>query len=439
VSFGKGELNSLRLGPRLRFCDYIPDSLEKENALNSLTDGVLFSVMAGLTNPFWGAFAVQLGASDYMLGLLTSLPALANLLAQIPAAIVIDKFDNRLEPTLKFAFISRSFYLVFAFLPIVPLPSNVKAWTFIICYTLMRFPGTICDVAWLALMGELFTPSLRARIFAERNMVCSLVSLVATLVAGKMLDALSWPVNYAILYFVGYIFVMGSWYYLGRLKEKPRPYAGENARPAGLEAFKVVWKDKGFLRFIAAVAVVYLGFHIPAALWTILWVKIMGLSNSWLGMFSTISGVMSFLSYNQWGKWSEKHGNLKVFIVTSGAHIIFPLLYGHFPSPYVHLAINALSGFFGAGLSLCLFNALLDLSSDVSRPAYTAVYNITLGVSAFIWPMVGVSIYEMLGMTATLDLTFGIRVLGVAIAAYLLSDQIKRGLQDLSVIDADKV
>ena len=46
--------------------------------------------MAGLTNPFWGAFAVQLGASDYMLGLLTSLPALANLLAQIPAAILVE-------------------------------------------------------------------------------------------------------------------------------------------------------------------------------------------------------------------------------------------------------------------------------------------------------------------------------------------------------------
>ena len=142
----------MRLKNRLRLCDYIPDQVERENAINSLIDGALFSVMAGLTNPFWGAFAVQLGASDYMLGLLTSLPALANLLAQIPSAILIDKYHNRLEPILKSALAARSFYLVFAFLAVAPFPSTLKAWIFIICYTLMRFPGTMCDVAWICLL-----------------------------------------------------------------------------------------------------------------------------------------------------------------------------------------------------------------------------------------------------------------------------------------------
>lgn len=72
---------------RLRSYDYIADPVERENAVNSLIDGSLFSVMSGLTQPFWGAFAVQLGASDYMVGLLTSLPALMNLAAQVPSAI----------------------------------------------------------------------------------------------------------------------------------------------------------------------------------------------------------------------------------------------------------------------------------------------------------------------------------------------------------------
>ncbi|HHY12530.1 MAG TPA: hypothetical protein GX529_07855 [Firmicutes bacterium] len=75
------ELRLLARLRRLRFCDYIPDPVERENAISSLIDGSLFSVMSGLTQPFWGAFAVQLGASDYMLGLLTSLPALVSLLA----------------------------------------------------------------------------------------------------------------------------------------------------------------------------------------------------------------------------------------------------------------------------------------------------------------------------------------------------------------------
>ncbi len=420
----------MRLKNRLRLCDYIPDQVERENAINSLIDGALFSVMAGLTNPFWGAFAVQLGASDYMLGLLTSLPALANLLAQIPSAILIDKYHNRLEPILKSALAARSFYLVFAFLAVAPFPSTLKAWIFIICYTLMRFPGTMCDVAWMAMMGELFTPTLRARIFAERNMVSSLVSLLATVVAGKMLDALAWPVNYMVLYIMGYAFVMGSWYYLTRLKENPERNLERKQHAGGLRNFKTVWKDKTFLKFIGAAAVIHIGFHIPAALWTILWVKLMNLSNTWIGMFSTVSGLMSFLTYTRWGRWCEKYGNLKVFLVASGAHILFPLVYGHFRSPYVHLAVNAVGGFFGAGLNLSIFNALLDVSGDVSRPTYAAVYNIVLGISAFIWPVIGVSVYKLFGMTKTLDLTFVVRAVGLLLAAYLLSDQIKGKSQE---------
>ena len=54
-----------------------------------------------------------------MVGLLTSLPALATLLAQVPSALLVDRYDNRLEPTLKSSLVSRSFYLV---LPSLRLP-----------------------------------------------------------------------------------------------------------------------------------------------------------------------------------------------------------------------------------------------------------------------------------------------------------------------------
>lgn len=410
---------------RLRFCDYIPDPVERNNAVNSLIDGSLYSIMVGLTQPFWGAFAVHLGASDYMVGLLTSLPALATLLAQVPSALLVDRYDNRLEPTLKSSLVSRSFYLVFAFLAFAPLPLNVRAWVFIVSFALMNFPGTMCGIAWTAMMGEMFTPRLRARIFAERNMVATLVSLIATVVAGRLLDLLPWPSNYTVLYLLGYGFVMGSWYYLTRLKEKPLSHEGRRDAPAGLKAFYAAWKDKSFVKFIGSVFVIYIGFHLTAALWTILWVKMMGLSNTWIGMFSTASGIMSFLTYKQWGRWSEKYGNQKVLLATTAAHILFPLIYSHFRSPYVFVAINAFAGFFGAGFNLSIFNGLLDVSPDAARPTYVALYNIVLGLSGFIWPLVGVSMYRAIGMTLTLDLVFVIRILVTLAAGLLLADKIK--------------
>ncbi len=421
------ELRLLARLRRLRFCDYIPDPVERENAISSLIDGSLFSVMSGLTQPFWGAFAVQLGASDYMLGLLTSLPALVSLLAQVPSAILIDRYDNRQKPTLRAGFVSRSSFLLFAFLAIAPLPLNVRAWSFILAFSLRNFPETMCGIAWTAMMGEMFSPSLRARIFAERNMVTTFISLLATVAAGQMLDIVPWPVNYAVLYLLGYGFVMGSWYYLTRLNEVPLSKEERTNAPAGLKAFQAACGDREFLKFVAGLLIIYLGFHIPAALWTILWVKLMGLSNTWIGMFSTVSGIMSFLTYKQWGKWTEQYGAQTVLLVTTGAHVVVPLVYGHFRSPYVFLLINAVTGAFGSGLNLSIFSTLLDITPDATRPAYVAVYNIALGLSGVIWPLVGVSLYKAIGMTRTLDIAFLLRTGAVLAAGLLFAEKTKKG------------
>lgn len=402
----------------LRFFKYIPDPVERQNAVNSLIDGSLFAVMSGLTQPFWGAFAVQLGASDYMVGLLTSLPALVNLLAQVPAVLLIDRYDNRKMPTLRSAFVSRSFLLLFAFLAIAPLPPGASAWCFVLAFAIRSFPETMCNIAWTAMMGEMFSSRFRARIFADRNMVTTFISLLATIAAGQMLDILAWPVNFAALYLIGYGFVMGSWYYLTLHKEIPLPEEERINAPTGLRAFQAIRGDTRFIKFVIGLLIIYIGFHFTAALWTILWVRIMGLSNTWLGLFTTVSGIMSFLTYRYWGRLIEKHGAQRVLLLTSGAHVIVPLVYGHSRSPYVHLLVHVLTGSFGAGLNLSVFNMLLDVTPDATRPAYVAVYNMALGLSNVVWPLVGVSLYDAIGMTRTLDIAFLIRIC-VAVAAGL--------------------
>jgi len=405
---------------RIRFCYYIQDPVERQNAITSLIDGSLYSVMAGLTGPFWGAFAVRLGASDYMLGLLSSLPALIGLISQIPSALLIDKYPNRQKPTLVYSMVHRCFYFFFAVLALAPVPAHLKAWAFIIAFSVMNFPATAAGIAWTAMMGEMFEPRSRARIFGERNMVCTFVSLVSTVLAGSFLDHVGWPWNYGFLYLVSYGFVFGSWIYLRKLKETPLGSDERSKVPAGLRAFKVALLDTSFLRFILAVFAIHVGLHLPAALWTILWVKVMGLSNTWLGLFSTAAGVMSFLSFRKWGEWSEKKGNLWVLIITGGAHIIFPLIYAHFRSPYVYLVLNALGGFFGAGFGLSIFNALLDVSPDASRPTYIAIYNTLIGMSGFIWPLAGIYLYEAVGLNAVLDISFAVRILGMVVAGWVI-------------------
>lgn len=412
---------------RFGICSYIPDGPEKRNAAVSIIDGMLFSVMSGLTTPFWGAFAVKLGATDYTLALLSSLPALVALVAQIPSALLLEHCDDYLRPTVVSAAFSRTFYLLFAVLILVPIPGPAKALVFVLMYSLMNLPGTMCGVAWTSMMGDMFPPSLRGRFFGERNMLCTLVSLVATMAAGPLLDAIPWPFNYVLLYIVSFAMVMGSLYYLTKHEGTAIPKEGR-APAKGLQVFRRALADRAFLRFLGAIFAIHVGFHIPASLFTILWVKEMGLSNAWLGAFSTGAGFMSFAAYKGWGRWTERHGNMKALLITGLAYMPSPLLYAHFRNPFFYLGINVVSGFFAAGLSLSLFAALLDVSPQSGRPAYVALYNVTVGLSGFLWPFFGVWLYRRMGMTTALDFSTAARVLGMGIAAALLADTTSRKL-----------
>lgn len=415
---------------RLSIGDYLTDDRERRNARISIIDGMLYAVMGGLTQPFWGAFTVRLGASDYMIALLSSLPALAGLVAQVPSALLIDRYNGRLRPTLISAFAERVFFLLFALVPFMPVPDAMKPLTFVLLFAARNLPATMSGIAWTSMMGEMFSPAHRGRLFGERNMLCTLATLLSTLAAGPVLDRIPWPWNYASLYLVSLGVVMGSEYMLTKHEEPGLTQDERERAPSGVKALKSALRDRRFLRYLLAVMAMHVGFQSTGSLWTILWVKIMGLSNAWLGMFSVASGVASFLSYRAWGRLSEKYGHMTILAVSAVAHIIVPPIYAHFPSAYVYLALNAFSGLIGAGFNLSVFNALLDVSPSSGRPAYIAYYNMVVGLSTFAWPFFGVWLYTRLGMTLALDIATVMRALGMLAAALLLLGGKKASVQE---------
>jgi hypothetical protein len=363
---------------------------------------------------------VKLGATDYTLALLASLPALVSLVAQVPSALFVERYENRLRPTVIAAGISRSFYMLFAVLILLPLPGPTKALVFVLMYSLMNLPGTVCGVAWTSMMGDMFSSSHPRALLRREEHALHLRLSHCHRSVGSFPRQRPLALNYVLLYVVSFGTVMGSLYYLTKHEDPPVPK--DRGTPAtGLSAFGRSIADKSFVRFLVAVFAIHTGFHIPASLWTILWVKEMGLSNSWLGAFSIGAGLMSFLTYRSWGRWSEQYGNMKVLVLTALAHMPFPLLYAHLRSPYVYLAINLVGGFAGAGMNLSLFNALLDVSPKEGRPAYVALYNITTGFSGFVWPFFGVWMYRTMGLTSALDFSAVARIIGMGLAFVLVS------------------
>jgi len=153
---------------------YLDSETMRSNAFYSIVEGMAYNVMTGLTGSFMAVFAIKLGATDQMLGLLASGPALIGLLSQIPSAIITERTDKKLQPILAWGFLHRINYLFYAIIPFLPLQPVYKAWLFIILVTWMNFPAVVVNTMWTHLMGEIFPISSRGRVFGDRNFYCRL-------------------------------------------------------------------------------------------------------------------------------------------------------------------------------------------------------------------------------------------------------------------------
>ena len=399
---------------------YLPDKTTGKNAWHSLIDGMCYNVMVGLTQPFMNLYAMSLGASDPMLGFLSSWPSLISLIAQVPSALLTERLTNIKSSLLKWCFAHRVNYLIFAILPFLPVDDIVKAWIFIILVTLMNFPAVIVNTMWTHLMGNLFQSNVRAHVFADRNFLTAIVTLVFLVIAGPILDFIPYPYNFSFNFGVGFLALMCSTYQLSRLQEKKSEIKTVTAESVyETEASKslppiketkaspwpgmgIVMKDKPFLGFVFAAFVMHIGFGISGAMWTLFYKRQLFMNNTQISFISIASTACSIIWYRFVPRIMDRWGAKNTFLLALALFMPVPLLYSFVQPEWLWLIwlFSAFDGMAGATYNLSFFNTILECSTDESfRPSYLAFFNTCVSLPGVILPMIGMQIYIALGST----------------------------------------
>lgn len=405
------------------FTNYSGDPVTRQNILNNIRDGAWYSVMVGLTTSFTGVYLIALGGSDTMLGWLAALPALVTLLSQIPAALITGRHSHRLRVVVPYGLVFRSGYLLFAFIPFLPMLAIYRAWLFVLLLSAINFPGTVSGVAWTAMMGDIFPSELRGRIFGDRNMLLGLVQMTATLAAGPLLDKLPYPYNFSLVFLLSFSALMISTRFLTKIVERPNAVGQElTEKPVAADQWRgtsQVFRNRGFVLFMISMFIVHIGFNISAAMWTILYVKVIGLSRTFIGLLSVMSQLVSVASYRWWGRFGDRRGYRFALFIAILGFVPQPFLYQFARTAWPLIALNLFGGFTSAGLNLILFNSVLDLSPDERvRPSYIAVFNTAINLTAFVAPLIGVAIYQASSMGVVFDLASGLRLAGILFMAW---------------------
>src|SRR5262249_3873786 len=149
---------------------------------------VFFAGLMQAVVSFNSAYVIRLGASNEMVGLLTSLPALVTAIASIPSARFMQSRRKRKFWMLGSLTAYRGGYLMLAILPWLLRDNLFTASIFIVWwFILLNLPLFFFGNDGNAVLGELLPDNRRAFVFSRRSIIVSLTVAFGSALVGQLL------------------------------------------------------------------------------------------------------------------------------------------------------------------------------------------------------------------------------------------------------------
>ncbi len=408
------------------FADYLPEGQLSGNSLvlpngklskrairNSLQASTLDGVFATFFSCATGGvllsnFLLDLGASNFEIGLLASIPMLVNFLQPI-GAYLGDRTTSRHWYTLSIFSISRLLWL-FLFLGIGwflldPRQAHHLILGTLVIVALTHFLGALGSPSWVSWMAALVPHRLRGRYFGFRNSAANLTNLLAMPVLGVMVS--QWDggtiEGYGIILGVAiaagvislcFQFLMAdvnpqSWGSdcptLKKTEANPEP------SPVALPSFL---KDKNFRMFL-----LYFGFwmfavNLSAPFFNLYLLKDLELDVSWVTLYSSLSAGANLLMLPLWGKLADRLGNRPLLLLVGILVAVTPLLWlvtgTHGVLLWVGLPVlHLIGGATWAAIDLCGSNIQMEIAPAKQPSSYFAIAAAVSGLAGAVGTTLG--------------------------------------------------
>ncbi len=361
-----------------------------------LYDGICTQVMGVMVGgAFLVAFAIQLGASNLVIGIIAALGPLTQIL-QVPTIFLLERTGFRKALVISGTSISRLFWFAAAAVPLVVSPP-LQIGMFLLAISLYYALGTVSGLAYNSWMRDLIPDEVRGSYMGRRLTAGTAVAAFLGLTAGAGVDLYKqfYPeIGIYCIYFVfgGGVGLLGVWFLL-RIPE-PRMERSRDIRVLEILAEPV--RDRNFRRLMVFMGSWSFAVHLAAPFFVVYMLKRLDLSMTVILALAVASQFTNILFFRLWGRLADRFSNKSV-LAEAGPLFIFTFLLWPFTTltdkPLIYLPllllIHLLAGISTAGVTLAAGNIALELSPRGKATAYLAVNALVSGIAATIAPILG--------------------------------------------------
>ena len=411
-----------RLGRRARWLTR-PANLQERNVRNVLIDGIGVGLVGGVST-FLSVFLVRLGASPFLVGLLTAMPALTGMVLAIPVGRMLERQRNIVPWYSRARIWVLGSYALTGLVPFL-FALDVAPIPIIAIWAVATVPQTIVNVAFTIVMGAVAGPNRRYYLMSRRWSSLGIASALTVALVGWLLEQFAFPINYQYVFIGSFAGGLLSFAFSSRIDipdNDPNEHEGSTSHGLRVqlrEGWLALRENVVYSRFLASQFVFRCGIALAVPLFPLYWVRELQASDWWIGVINTVQNAVLLGAYFLWSELSRRRGSGLVLRLCAFGLVFYPLLTGLTRSVPPLVIYAGLAGIFMAGIDLVLFDILLTTCPQRHSASYIALYQMTTYVATFVGPILGTFLAEQFGYAPALFVSSGLRLAGAVLFVLL--------------------
>lgn len=356
---------------------------------------LLWAAIAAAAYSFAAAFVIRLGGSNFIVSLITSAAAVVNAVTTIPFAVLMERTPKR-RPWMFGSLIV--FRMLNALLIIVPWLPAWRAEAIVVILLVANVPVALFNAGWLPMFADIIPIHRRARLFSARNVTLGATMMIATYGFGRLLEVTPFPDNYQILFVIAMVTSLLSTWYVTKM-HIPDTIIDTSANVD--RSWRGIWSLLSESQPYKAITVNTLIFNLAA--WAaipfqpIYFVRTLGASDAWLGIWFAIINGGAILGNLFWPRLMERYGFRKILMISSLLSCLYFFAIGLVPNLTFILVFSLLIGMINPGIDVSHFNILLQVCSPQRRALAMGVFVTVMNAGLLVSSLAVAPLIDWLG------------------------------------------
>ena len=388
--------------------------IQKRNFRNVQIDGIGVSI-SNVSAPFLPVFLTRLGATNFQVGLLTSMPGVTGLIL----ALIVGRFLQTRRNIVPWYSLSRLLvilcYALTGILTLLIAEKHVIIATLFI-WAFATIPQTALAVAFSVVMNAVAGPEGRYALLSRRWAIYGVTGVVGTFIVTRVIDLISFPLNYAIMFLVLSLGGFLSFYFSRQIQvpdQAPAPLSNSGSPVENIRNYIALLRaNPAFVSFSTKRFVYLTGLVLSLPIMPLYLVREVHSTDAQICVINMAMTVVMLAGYYLWPRVSRNRSGRFVLLATTFGMAFYPALSAATSRVELIILYSGIAGLFQAGLDLVFFDELMKTVPAEYSATFVSLAQSMQYLSMILAPLLGTWIANYIGLAGALWLSAGLRLFG---------------------------